>query len=430
MRILVVGATGMIGAALVRKLAASGHRVVLGVRETEAFRASRPGADIVAVDYAAPIDAGQWTRALTGIDAVVNAVGIFREEDSQTFDALHVKGPIALFDAAVAAGVRRVVQISALGAERQAATEYLASKARADAYLQTLPVAHTVVRPSLVFAPHGRSTRWFALLAALPVTPLPGGGRARVQPIHLDDLCDAIAILLTGAEAPSTLAAVGPDALSMRDYLLSFKHVLALPGVVVSVPMSWARMAARLLALDRRSLVTPDAMRMLQTDNVADSRPFASVLGRTPRRIHDFIDAPERETMRRRAQLGWLLPTLRYAMAAMWIGTGIVSAFVYPRQDGLALLARVGLGGMAAVLALYGAAALDVVLGIAILWRRLRREAYAAQFGLIVFYTLTITAFLPEYWAHPYGPVLKNIPLLAAIALLHQLDERHGPARR
>jgi hypothetical protein len=87
------------------------------------------------------------------------------------------------------------------------------------------------------------------------------------------------------------------------------------------------------------------------------------------------------------------------------------------------MLARVGLEGTAAKAALYGAAVLDLAFGIATLVMRKRRVLWLAQGALIVAYTAIITAFLPEQWLHPFGPLLKNIPMLAAIVACHALEE-------
>jgi DoxX-like family len=103
---------------------------------------------------------------------------------------------------------------------------------------------------------------------------------------------------------------------------------------------------------------------------------------------------------------------------------------VFPVGESLALLARTGIEGPLTRVALYAAAALDIGLGVAMLALRRRRWVYRAQLLLIAGYTATISVFLPEYWAHPYGPILKNLPVLAAIAVLHELDDAHGPADR
>lgn len=425
MRVLVSGASGLIGAALVERLRRAGHEAVPGGRRIASLRRRWPGADAVAIDYVDPAPA-EWRRALRGVDAVVNAAGIFREQDSQRFDALHVKGPLALFEAAAAAGVRRIVQVSALGAAIDAGTGYLASKGRADAALATLPVTATVIRPSLVYAPEGASTRWFALLAALPLTPLPGGGGQRIQPMHLDDLCELMLRVLEADEPPARVDAVGPAPVTVRGYLAMFKRALGFPRGFLPVPRALARASAALLARLPGSLATPESLRMLEAGSVADSAQAARLLGRPLRGIETFVDADARRILGTGARLRWLLPLLRYAIATMWVVTALVSAFVYPVADSLALLARTGLTGAAAQVALYGAAGLDLVLGTTMLRRRWRTWSYRAQILLVTAYTAIITACLPEYWAHPYGPVLKNIPLLAALVALHELDRPDG----
>jgi uncharacterized protein YbjT (DUF2867 family) len=429
MRILITGASGMIGSALADRLLAAGHGVVLGVRNVESARGRWPGAEVLEIDYAAMGEPARWVEKLAGIDAIVNAVGIFREQDRQTFDALHVKGPRVLFEAAVAAGVGRIIQLSALGARPDAATAFLATKGRADAALQQLPVAHAIVMPSLVFAPAGRSTRWFTLLASLPVVPLPGGGVQPVQPVHLDDLCDAVARLVEVARPPARLEAVGATRVSLQDYIRSLKRALGFGGCFVPVPMRLVKTVLR-WPFFRGGAVTSDAMAMLESGSTGDSAPLSSLIGRAPTPVDAFVPPSQRAALRRDAAMGWLLPLLRYCMAALWIATGLISVFAFPVADSLELLARTGLHGAFGMAALYGAAALDVLLGVLALFASTRRASYLAQLGLVAFYTVVISAFLPEYWRHPYGPVLKNIPLLAAIALLYYLDRPDGILRR
>jgi hypothetical protein len=90
-------------------------------------------------------------------------------------------------------------------------------------------------------------------------------------------------------------------------------------------------------------------------------------------------------------------------------------------QESLALLARVGLAGKAALVTLYGAAALDIVLGLATLFFP-RRWIWRFQIVLVLGYSAVIAFWLPELWLHPFGPVLKNLPMLAGLVLLHELN--------
>lgn len=414
----------MIGGALAERLLRLGHDVVLATRD------GRDGG--LAIDMAGPPPDAVLQRQFAGTDVVVNTVGIFVPGPAQQgFDAVHVNGPRQVFEAARRAGVRRVVQVSALGADAASPLPYFRSKGRMDAWLLRDPgLDATIVRPSLVFSPAGASTRLFATLAGLPATPLPGGGRQPVQPVHLDDLVDALARLVASARPrPAVVEAVGPRALPLRDYLQVFRRAPDGRVRVFGVPGALARTAAALaprlgLPFDR------DALAMLEAGSTADPAPFARILGRAPRDPRDFLAGDGRCGLADAARLAWLLPTMRAALAAMWVGTAIVSLWVYPREASLALLSALGLEGAAATAALWAGAGADLVLGLAILLPRTRTPAYAAQLLLVLAYTLLISIWLPAQWAHPFGPVLKNVPLLAMILFLFAMDRRHGPAVR
>jgi DoxX-like family len=197
----------------------------------------------------------------------------------------------------------------------------------------------------------------------------------------------------------------------------------------VNVSINLVRLAAAAGERIRLGLLDTETLEMILRGNCADATPLATLLGRNPHSPESFIPPEQADTLRREGRLRIVLPVLRVAIAIMWIFTGIVSAGIYPVADSLELLARTGLHGTPALIALYAAAALDIALGIAMLIPPWRRVAYLAQIGLIVFYTAVITFELPEFWLHPYGPVLKNLPLLAAIALLWALEPRHGLRR-
>jgi hypothetical protein len=168
-------------------------------------------------------------------------------------------------------------------------------------------------------------------------------------------------------------------------------------------------------------MLDEDALRMLDRGNSADPALTANLIGRPPRPVAEFITDPAAE--RTRAKLDWLLPILRWSIAAVWIITAIVSFGLYPREASYELLARTGIPEPLRPLMLYGAAAFDLLLGLGILFLKRRRWLWLAQLALIGFYTVVIAFKLPEYLLHPYGPLTKNLPMLAAIWLLYQLEE-------
>ncbi|HEX6363573.1 MAG TPA: SDR family oxidoreductase [Albitalea sp.] len=431
MNILIAGATGFIGSRLRTALLARGHRVVGVARRAPSGAA--PG-EWIALDFGR-VTREDWAVHLAGIDAAVNAVGILRQTPAQRFAELHVGGPTTLFEACARHGVRRVVQVSALGADEQAETDYHRSKKMADDVLLALPLDAAVVQPSLVFGPAGASARMFLGWASLPVLPLPAGGGQPVQPVHVDDVVQALVVLVETMPAPwrgARVPLVGPAPTTLAGYLQSLRAAMRLPPArTVSIPAGAMQRLARVGDRLPGSLLDTDSWRMLQRGNVAPADATAALLGRPPREPARFVEADHASAARSQARLAWLLPLLRLSLALVWIVTGIVSMGVYPVDESYALLARSGVPEALRPTMLYGAAALDLALGVLTLWplrqRRSRLALWASQAALILVYTAIITIRLPEFWLHPYGPVLKNLPILAALLLLAMLDPGEEP---
>jgi uncharacterized protein YbjT (DUF2867 family) len=420
MLILLTGSTGFLGSRLLPLLRARGHRVLC------AGRRQRPGCDFVAADFTQDNEKSAWAARLSGVDVVINTVGIIRETGGQTFARLHAETPRALFAACVDARVRLVIQVSALGADEQAATPYHLSKKEADDFLAALPIRSRIVQPSLVYGPEGASARMFRTLATMPFAVKFGSEPQPVQPVHVEDVCQAILALLDEQGGPKSarVPLVGPAPLSFMGYLAALRRGLGLGRLrVLRLPSSIARGAAWLGGFVPGSPLTPDTLRMLVRGNTADPAATTRLLGRPPRPVDKFIVHPQAE--RREAQLGWLLPMLRISLAIVWIWTAWVSAFVWPVEDSYRLLERSGIPAMLAPLMLYGASALDLAFGIGTLALppRRRRFLWLAQLALIGFYTVVIALRLPEFLWHPYGPLSKNVPMLAAIWLLYEIEK-------
>jgi uncharacterized protein YbjT (DUF2867 family) len=427
MVVFVTGATGFIGRALSCRLIARGHDVVAAARHVTVDPAAPLCGRFQQVDFVRDVRVEDWRPRLAGVDAVVNTVGIFRESDHRTFERIHREAPQALFAACKAEGISRVVQLSALGADERAVTPYHRSKRDADDALLALIPTAVSAQPSLVYGAGGTSARLFTTLASLPLVPLPGDGEQRVQPIHIEDLVDALCRLVEeGSPGHPRVALVGPRAVSLRAFLVALRHGMALPASpFIRIPAVLMRGVAAMGSLARGSLLDRDALSMLERGNVADAADTTRLIGRLPRSIEAFIEPREAPHVRTEARLRWLLPLLRATIAFVWIFTGVVSLGIYPVEESYRLLARVGAPAAWGPALLYGAAALDIALGVLVfaVSGRPRRWLWRAQAALILGYTAIITWRLPEFWLHPYGPVLKNVPLLAALWLLDVLEE-------
>jgi nucleoside-diphosphate-sugar epimerase len=283
MNILLCGARGFIGHALRSALETAGHTV------------TGPG---LSIDFCRDVTPAVWRPRLRGIDAVVNAVGVLRDTARRPMRSVHVDAPAALFDACAEAGVRRVVHVSALGID-VAQVPYAVTKRAAEHHL----LAHTAagrldgvaLRPSIVFGRGGASSSLFMTLARSPVLWAPKAMiSARVQPVSVRDLADAVVRLLTpGGPAHGVtglLPCVGPAPLTMAAFIVSLRRQGGHGQPWVQAQPDWLTRLS--VAIGDRVTALPlctETMALLAHDNVADPQAFAAVLGRPARPVDTLV---------------------------------------------------------------------------------------------------------------------------------------------
>jgi uncharacterized protein YbjT (DUF2867 family) len=269
MNILLIGASGFIGQHLTVALGAAGHTVRPAGR--------RQGMDLMALQ--SPAD---WHPHLSGIEAVINAAGIIGESGGQSFAPLHHRGPAGLFRACADAGIRRVVQISALGADETAFSAYHLSKRAADDVLRRLDLDWFVLRPSLIYGPGGKSAGRFMALARLPWIPVLEDGGQHLQPVHISDVVATTLACLEARPSRLTLDIVGPETFTFAEWLQRLRLAQGLPrGRLWRIPFA-AAMAVAYLGRHLDPLLQPDNLRMLRAGYWADPGPLMHFLGRTP----------------------------------------------------------------------------------------------------------------------------------------------------
>ena len=288
MKILICGASGFVGRHLLAGLSAAGHDCGRGVRTPRL-----PGD--VAVNYVNDLQPELWVPRLQGIDVVINAVGILRDSQKQPMQRILAETPAAMFRACELAGVKRVVNISALGVESDLMTPYFQCRREAEAVLFALPhpVRWLNLRPSVIYGEDGASARMFRLLAALPVHSLPMGGYQTLQPVHIDDVVAAVCAWLGDTTAISqSVNAAGADATTMRGMLDSYRRQsgkgdalhIPVPGVLITLG-AWI---GDFLPF---SPLCTDTLTMLNAGNTGDNTAFTHLLGRPPRSYRQFINA-------------------------------------------------------------------------------------------------------------------------------------------
>jgi len=271
MRVLVTGAGGFIGTRIAERLEAGGHEVVPFSRRT--------GGDIPAP---AAIE-----RAARGTEAIVHLVAILDGGDEQ-FEAVNANGPRNVIAAARAAGVRRLLHMSALGVTEEHAplTRYWRTKWAGKQAVTASDLDWTVFEPSFVFARGAGAFGEFERLVRLPLTPVIGNGRYRHQPVWVGDVAEAFARAL---ERPETVGKVyqlgGPQVFEFNDLLDEIARVTGRrPHPKLHAPVGLARLQASLIGrhLPPPLRVTPDQITMLLAGTECDTTPMRADLGIDP----------------------------------------------------------------------------------------------------------------------------------------------------
>lgn len=278
MNIVVFGGAGLLGRAIAETLRQAGHTVTT---------AGRTGCD-VAVDFRFDTTPEAFADLLRGTHIVVNAVGLLIERGDNRFASVHVQAPAALFAACAKARVARIVHISALGVGTGIPGAYMASKLAAEQALQAGPVDYAIVRPALLVDDASPSTRLFKFLAGLPVISLPGllhPGAARLAPIQVDDVAQAVANLCVHPKALRRIVELaGPQTLTYRDMLTGFRRAAG-KGAALWLPMPWWLMhaSAWLAAYLPQTVFSRDTVRMLQAQSLPRQNATQTWLGHMPK---------------------------------------------------------------------------------------------------------------------------------------------------
>lgn len=269
----IYGGSGFVGRHTVRALARQGWRVRAAVRRPDLAGHLQP---MGAVGQIFPVQANlrypaSLAAAADGADTVINLVAILHKSGAQTFESVHVEGARAVAKAARAAGARRFIHVSAIGASKNSPGNYGRTKAEGEsAVLAEFPDA-IILRPSIVFGPEDEIFNRFASMARMaPILPLVGGN-TKFQPVYVGDLAAAIAAAAAGAGTPGTVYEIGgPEVMTFRALINRAQRWAGRSKPYFPMPFWLAKLAAvSTVALPNSwRPLTVDQVRMLSVDNV------------------------------------------------------------------------------------------------------------------------------------------------------------------
>ncbi|KZD11020.1 complex I NDUFA9 subunit family protein [Oceanibaculum pacificum] len=293
--VTVFGGSGFIGRYVVQRLAKTGARVNVAVRHPERARFLKPMGHVGQVTpfFCSIADPESVARAVQGADAVVNLVGILAPGGHHAgFDDIHAEGARLVAEAAKAAGVKAMVQVSALGANAESESAYARSKAAGEEAVRAAFPEATILRPSIVFGPEDSFFNRFAAMSALtPALPLIGGGHTKFQPVYVGDVADAVMIALAKPECQGqTYELGGPTTYSFKQLLELMMSETGRKRLLVPIPFGLAEIKGAILGMLPKPLLTRDQVLLLKQDNVVSGAlPGLAELGIAPTTVEVIL---------------------------------------------------------------------------------------------------------------------------------------------
>lgn len=429
MKILLTGANGFIGSAVLEMLVQCGHDVVACGRH----RANLPRSRCVTFQHAdlkGMLAESDWMPLLNDVDAVINCAGILRESRSGELDRIHFQAPLALACACVACGVNRFVQISALGHPDDG--EFVASKHRFDEALLDTDLTVCVLRPSVVHSLRGSygGTSMLRAAAALPgMLIAPKDEVAKIQPILLEDLASQVERALTLPRGTRVQRpAVGPEVMTIAQYLRSIRAWLKLPEPVVTwrIPARVISAAAALSDGFRAAPIGRTTWGMLQRGNVAtvgEAEAAADTLGYRPKSVSGALENQASFVQDRwHARLYFLRPMAWLALVVIWL-VSAASGFTAAPEAYQPVLGRMGIPQDFHAALVIATSTLNLVLGLALAFRILVRPVLWLMLLSVLGYTLAIGVLAPAFWLEPTGGLVRNLAILVLIAVTLAVED-------
>lgn len=291
--VTVFGGTGFLGRHIVEGLAQEGMTVRIAARHPDRAVIPRGSAREQLASVAADIrDEEAVGAAIAGADGVVNAVSAYVERGGVTYRDVHERGASNVATACRLQGVRRLVHISGIGADSASTSRYISARGRGDLAVQQAFPGAVILRPSVMFGPDDAFLNALArIVRSASIIPLLGGGRTRLQPVHVLDVAKAVRRSLQAPGAEGKIYELGgASTYRLREIMEMVAARMGRRCVFISIPFGLAYPLARFSELLPEPPLTVAQVDLLGSDNLpASSAPGLSELGISPHRLEEAL---------------------------------------------------------------------------------------------------------------------------------------------
>ena len=430
-RILILGAYGFIGSEIARSLNAK-HQVSGFGRDLGYAKRLLPTVKWVKGDLKDFTSPESWTPLLVDVDVVINASGILQSGPSDSLETSQSKAIIALIEACETTNIKQFIQISAAGADIKATTDFLSSKAKADARLAEAKFPYLILRPGLVIGRNAYGgTELIRSIAALPYIQPSIPILASIQTVGMTDLVEAVNRGVTDpARYGGIVDLVETKGRSLTEIVAAHRDWLGIGRASFAVPLPLSMLRAISLIADAlgwlgwRSPLRRNAVLSLLGGVSGNAEDSAPLLGRRVAPLEDVLAAmPAGKQDRWHARLALLLPAMLFSLVLLWLGSGILGLV---RADAAALiLTQRGLASELATIFVATGSVVDIAIGIGLMVRRTVQPALLASILMTLFYWGGAAIFAFDLWLDPLAPMLKTVPsMMIAAACYAMLDKR------
>ena len=427
MRVLVVGANGFIGSAVVTALHGAGFETRNIVRNPSKFRLQFPGCDVESLDLTskAARDADHWSSLLDDVDAVVNVAGVLQPRRSQVAWNVHRDAPDALYAACEKRGVQRIIHVSATGVT-ESQTTYSRSKRAGEESLVDRDLNWTILRPVLVVGDGSYGgTSMIRALAVNPIfTPVIGDGSIPLGIIHKNDLAAGIVELLKKNSGDKVvLEPSAAEELPMSDVVTAYRSWLGLPKrPVLGIPNWIAAVLGRIGDLFHLDPINSTAVAQFRATMTGNATQYEQVTGIKPVNLAEILASRPAESQDLwHARLFLLRPVIRMCLALLWLISGIAGLFGTSYLYQL-VIGQIVPGNWVASISIV-ASSINLAIGVSLLFGLFLRFMAWVQIGLVLTFTVGLGLLVPSLWADPYAGLLKNLPILVLL-LVHLVVEQ------